>query len=1038
MTRVRLPAVLLCFFLSGFAALLYETVWAREFAFVFGTSDLAVATVLAAYMGGLAAGAGLAGRIATRIRRPVLTYGVLELGIGLSALAVPYAIQASTGLLVARFGGAQALPEAGGFTPALFYLVCSFLIVLFPTALMGATLPLLARYAVERESQIGSRVGLLYATNTAGAVAGTLTAAFLLLPALGLRRTVFAGAAVNLAVFVVAALLARGLPVLPRLEPPGRRRAPTTRDRGALILPVIFCSGVVSFSYEVLWTRLLGHIMGGSVYAFATMLATFLVGIAVGSAVASRLATARDRAAGIFVLAQLGAALLSYAAFSALDALPLLAQRIGAGAAASATAANLALSSVALLPAALCIGATFPLAVRILARREAEAGPASARVFAWNTLGAIVGSVGAGFWWIPALGYAGTLTAAVGANLSLAAAACFLIPRHRLGTLVVVAAAAAGLVLTPPRPPWGLLRASPLAVLPSAGEVAYFGVGRTATVLLLEIGGRWQLRANGLPEAVIQRRGGRPTPHRGAAWLGVLPALARPDARSMLVIGLGGGVAVESVPATLERIDVVELEPEVIAANRAIAGERLRDPLSDPRVHLTLNDARSALLLTERRYDAIVSQPSHPWTSGSAQLYTMEFMKLVQRRLAAGGVFVQWMGLSFVDRELFETILATLQRVFPQVRAYRPLPSEVLLLASDQPIDVESQLPSVFQNAAADLARVGIYGPEDTAAALFLDEPGAAALAEGVRPNTDDDNRLAMRSPQILGAALDSVGADRILASRDPLLEDRGGLDRAAVVQQLLAGYEVPRAARIARATRDPIARETALGYVALARGERHRAAAAFSRALSRDSSALRARAALVRLRRGALLAGDPGAETLAAGLDAGGASVVEGWRREREGGRTEIRTLEGGLAAVPPQHPLYADALRLRAAWRLESSETAQTVAALELLDELIAREGSAEDLVSRARAAGLAGHPRIALLDLTDVAGALEQGRSAQREGEISRVARAALRALHELPEDPAHRATREELRRRFQALLEPEPQPMRRERSRPARRF
>ena len=158
-------------------------------------------------------------------------------------------------------------------------------------------------------------------------------------------------------------------------------------------MPIIFCSGVVSFTYEVLWTRLLGHIVGGSVYAFATMLATFLVGIAVGSAVASRLATARDRAAGIFVLTQLGAALLSYAAFAALDALPQLAQRIGAGAAASATAANLILSGVALLPAALCIGATFPLAVRILARHEAEAGPASARVFAWNTLGAIVGSM---------------------------------------------------------------------------------------------------------------------------------------------------------------------------------------------------------------------------------------------------------------------------------------------------------------------------------------------------------------------------------------------------------------------------------------------------------------------------------------------------------------------------------------------------------------------------------------------------------------------------------------------------------------------
>jgi spermidine synthase len=1014
---------LLCFFLSGFAALLYETVWAREFAFVFGTSDLAVATVLAAYMGGLAVGAGLAGRIAARIRRPVLVYGMLELGIGLSALAVPYAIQASTRLLVARFGGIPVLPEAGGFSPAFFYLLCSFLIVLFPTALMGATLPLLARYAVQRESQIGSRVGLLYATNTAGAVAGTLSAAFLLLPALGLRRTVFVGAAVNLAVFAVAALLARGLPGAPRLEP-GQRAALRRRDRGTLILPVIFLSGVVSFTYEVLWTRLLGHIVGGSVYAFATMLATFLVGIAVGSGVASRLARSRDRAAGIFLLTQLGAALLSYAAFLALDALPLLAARIGAGAAASASAANLILSGVALLPAALCIGATFPLAVRILARHETEAGPASARVFAWNTLGAIVGSVGAGFWWIPALGYAGTLTAAVAANLILAVAVGLLISRQRIGAVVVVVAAAIGLAFSPPGPPERLLRSSPLEVLPRAGEVAYYGVGRAATVLLLDVGGRWQLRANGLPEAVIQPRGGRPTPHRGAAWLGALPALARPDARSMLVIGLGGGVALESVPATLERIDVVELEPEVIAANRAIAAERRRDPLSDPRVHLTLNDARSALLLTERRYDAIVSQPSHPWTAGSAQLYTVEFLELVHRRLAAGGVFVQWMGLSFVDRELLETVLATLRRVFPQVRAYRPLPSEVLFLASDRPIEVEPRVSLVVPKAGPELAALGILGPEDTAAALFLDEEGAAALAEGESPNTDDENRLAMRSPRVLGRALGSAGADRILASRDPLLEDRGGLDRVVVVQRLLAAGDAPRARRVAEATLDPIARETALGYLALARGERERAVGFFSRVLSRDPTALAARAGLVRLQRSALLAGDPYAEDLAAGLDAAGTSVIEGWRRGREEGRIAIRDLEAELAKVSPRHPMYADALRLRAVWRLEGGEPTQMERALELLDVLIAIEGNAEDLVLRARAAGLAGHPRIALLDLSGVAEALEQGFSPRGRGAIVRPARAALRVLRELPEDPATRVGREELRRRLRAFLGSQP--------------
>jgi hypothetical protein len=164
---------------------------------------------------------------------------------------------------------------------------------------------------------------------------------------------------------------------------------------------------------------------------------------------------------------------------------------------------------------------------------------------------------------------------------------------------------------------------------------------------------------------------------------------------------------------------------------------------------------------------------------------------------------------------------------------------------------------------------------------------------------------------------------------------------------------------------------------------------------------------------------------------------VIEGWRRGPAGGRTELRGLEARLAGVSPQHPLYADALRLRSAWRLESGEPAQARAALELLDALIVLEGSAEDLVSRARAAGLAGYSRIALLDLSDVASALEQSRLPRRRRAISRAARAARRALHELPEDPAHRVAREELRRRFRTLLASELQRMRREGSEPAAR-
>src|SRR5258705_5736413 len=248
--------LLACFFLSGFSALLYEAAWTREFAFVFGTSELAVVAVLAAYMGGLALGAALAARYAPRIRRPVLAYGVLELGIALWALALPAAIRAVNGLYLGWLGGLDALPETLGIATHAFHLAGAFEVLVPWRALMGATLPLLASYAVTRDEQIGPRVGLLYTANTTGAIAGTVTAAFVLLPALGLRHTVHVGAAVNALVFAAAAALAR-------VAPRGATAAPA-RARGIpWILPAIALSGAVSFGYEVLWFRLLGQMTGG-------------------------------------------------------------------------------------------------------------------------------------------------------------------------------------------------------------------------------------------------------------------------------------------------------------------------------------------------------------------------------------------------------------------------------------------------------------------------------------------------------------------------------------------------------------------------------------------------------------------------------------------------------------------------------------------------------------------------------------------------------------------------------------------------------
>ena len=204
--KVLLAGVAGCFLLSGFAALLYQMAWMRQFSTVFGTSEIAVATVLSAYMGGLALGAAAAGKLIQLIRRPVYFYGILEATIAISALMVPVLLSAAGFFYAFILGGQPTVPDASGMGQSLFYFVVAFIVLVVPTACMGATLPVLTRYAVTQNEHIGTRVGSLYAINTLGAVFGAIVAGFVLLPELGLRGTVWCGVAINALVFAIAVL----------------------------------------------------------------------------------------------------------------------------------------------------------------------------------------------------------------------------------------------------------------------------------------------------------------------------------------------------------------------------------------------------------------------------------------------------------------------------------------------------------------------------------------------------------------------------------------------------------------------------------------------------------------------------------------------------------------------------------------------------------------------------------------------------------------------------------------------------------------
>lgn len=991
----RFLLLLACFVLSGVAGLIYETAWTQQFALVFGASELAVATVLAAYMAGLMAGAAVAGRLMHRVRRPVLVYALLELGIALFALAVPAALKLAHRLQVHILGGLEVPPDAGSLTSALFYLAAAFAILLLPTGLMGATLPLLARHAVRRDLEIGSRVALLYGANTAGAAGGTLLAAFVLLPRLGLGRTVLVAVALNVVVFALAvALSARGR-VAPAASPaaaPLARAAPEPAPH-AWILPLMLVSGFVALSWEVLWTRLLSNLLGGSIYAFGTMLGTFLAGIALGSAIAGRWATDRRRARGGFAAAQLGIAVTSFAAFAAADRLPELAP---GGAASGDLLLSAPVAAATLLPGALFIGMTFPFAVRVLAGGAAQAGPASARVYAWNTLGAIAGAVATGFVLLPGLRLAGTAAAMVAASLAVALAAA-LLAAPRLKTLA--AAAAVGLALlaaSPPRTPWRMLRTAPMSGEPWPGEVTYYGVGRSSTVLLFARDGEWRLTTNGLPESAIQAPGERPGRFAVARWLALLPIASRPQTRSYLVVGLGAGITLEAVPPGVAEVHLVELEPEVIRTNRSLAGKRRRDPLADPRLEIHVNDARSALALSDRRFDAIVSQPSHPWTAGASHLFTREFFALVRQRLEPEGVFVQWIGLNFVDEALLRSLLGTLLDVFPHVEVYSPPPGGGLLfLAGLEPLAVDEAAGRGLAAAAGSWRDVGVLAAEDVLAARVLDRPGARALAAGAPLTTDSRNLLQTRSPRILRAPLGGRGADALFAAYDPLTRPGLGESGLYYVRRLLRLDLLPRARRVAAALRDPADRQTALALLHLAAGRRARGERALRAVATRQAGASEALHAWMLLQQ-RVLAQRPPPPALAAriGDDPIAAAVLEGWRLTRVHDHQGLRALEPRLAGAGPRHPLFESATALRVAWRQASGDPSLATEALALLEPtLTVGRRPSHGLLRRAALAAAAADPATARASLRELLPLLKRQPSPPR-------VRQALGILESLP--------------------------------------
>ncbi|WP_242345374.1 fused MFS/spermidine synthase [Anaeromyxobacter terrae] len=792
-TRLSTSVAAMCFFASGAAGLLYEVVWFRLLSVTFGHTVYAVTTVLAAYMGGLALGSLLLGKRSDRSPRPLLLYGLAELTIGAYCLATPLLFRAADALYVSLFRRLE--PGAVGSTLLQFSL--SALLLVPATALMGATLPFLSRAVVERSGTTGSRVGLLYAVNTWGAVLGVVGTGFALLPAFGLRTTVWIGVALNLGVGAVALLLDRRLRPLPAGDtapephPPDEAAGagaaeeppPVPRRTATAALAAIGISGAASMAYEVAWTRALCLAVGSSTYAFTAMLASFLVGLAAGAFVASQALRRWKLRLTTFAVVECVIAALAIATLPLLGSLPQLVlqllSRLGLSYESALVAQFSASFLVMLLPTA-AIGATFPLVLAGLTRGLARVGNDVGRVYGANTIGTIAGSVGAGFLLVPHLGIQGTVVAAAAANLAAGVALLLLLEASRSRRIAALALVPVFAIAAAAVPRWDrLVMTSGLSIYaarhlgadagaqsprekPADRALLFYAEGLTTTVsvtrsgehLFLAVDGKTDASTNGLDM-------------RTQLLLGHLPALLAPDAKRALVIGLGSGITAGALAQhPLRVIDVAELEPAVIEAAQLFAREN-HGVLRDERLRVIAGDGRHILAAAAEPYDIIVSEPSNPWIAGVANLFTREFYRAARERLSDDGVMVQWLQSYAIFPDEIRMVVRTFHEVFPNATVWRGGAGDYLLVAAKRPlkVDLDAAVRRVAESAStrADLARFW-GGPEDVMQQFVLSEEDARRYSEGAAINTDDLPLLEFAAPRALYASNDEDN-DRFLRS---------------------------------------------------------------------------------------------------------------------------------------------------------------------------------------------------------------------------------------------------------------------------------
>ena len=711
-------------------------------------------------MGGLALGSFVGGKIIDRDFNPLAAYAILEAGIGLYCLFIPLLIELALPLFQWIY---LNLGDSYTQTSLVRFLVCGFLLII-PATFMGATLPVLSKLVSRDENFIGKDVGRLYSINTFGAVVGALASAFVFMRFLGVQSTISVAAVANICIALLIYFIFKP-PLKERLSylaPPSKEVGASLQKRDLFILLSFAVSGLAALVYQVTWTRILSLLLGSSVYAFSLILAIFIFGLAVGTVTTSNLLYRIKYLIRGFGVTQIIIGLSSLFIIPLFGRIPFVNrwvyENLGQQFHIMQGANFITILGLLFIPT-FFMGAQFPIVIKILATKLETVGQNVGRAYAFNTVGAIIGSFMGGFVLIPTLGIQATILSMVFLNvllgitlLALGSQLSFNWKIYGLPGVFIFCVFFANWIA-----PWDRSVISSGSFMPyrigdlkeaelKKNKILFFKEGVHTTVTTeLSASGNIFLRVNGKTDASLA------LDMRTQLLSGYLPMLFHENPKSALVIGQGSGItlgAVEQFP--VDKINLVEISPAVIE------GSRFFDPfnhnaLNDERLSILLEDGRNHIALSKKSYDVIVSEPSNPWISGVGALFTVDFFDLLKKRLNPGGLACIWVHTN-MSPDSFKSIIRSFTEQFPFVTMWESIAGDdYLLIGSEQEYRLSFEKTQKYlknETTGKDFAHIGIRNVPDLMSLMIMSRPSLVEFSKNTILHTDDNSFLEFNAPE--------------------------------------------------------------------------------------------------------------------------------------------------------------------------------------------------------------------------------------------------------------------------------------------------